>query len=166
MKKKILIISIAIGIVILLTVAVRLIFGRNMIEKTGNFLFYLDEKYYGIGAFVEITPEEATDLIENEESFAIYIHQPFCSTSYEFNKILTKFAEEYQISFYKISFDDMKETEMHETIQYYPSFAIYKDGELIDYLDAESDEDLPRYKDAEEFAKWFGSYIQLKSAEE
>ena len=54
----------------------------------------------------------------------------------------------------------MKKTNMYNDVKYYPSFAIYKEGELIDFLDAESDEDLNRYKDKEEFEKWFHSYIQ------
>lgn len=162
MKKKIGIIA---GVVILI-LAIVLIIERDMIRKTNNFLFYLDEKYYGTGAFIETTPEEISDLTKQKESFAIYIHQPFCSVSYEFNKILTQFANEQQISFYKISFEDMQKTEMGEVIEYYPSFAIYKKGKLIDFLDAESDEDLDKYKDKDTFAGWFGSYIQLKGADE
>lgn len=149
-----------------LIVVIILIIERDMIRKTNNFLFYLDEKYYGTGAFMEATPEEITALIEQEESFAVYIHRPFCSASYEFNKILTQFANEQQISFYKISFEDMQQTEMGKVIEYYPSFAIYGEGELIDFLEADSDEDLNRYKDKDEFAKWFGSYIQQKEMEE
>lgn len=162
MRKKIGMIAIITFIVILLTVSVVLVIERNMIRKTGNFLFYLDEKYYGTGVFMEITPEELVALIDRKESFAIFIHQPFCSTSYEFNKVLTEFANEEQISFYKISFDDMQKTSLGETIAYYPSLAIYKEGELIDFLDAESDEDLNKYKDKAAFAEWFGGYIQYK----
>ena len=104
--------------------------------------------------------------IDDKESFAIFIHQPFCSTSYEFNKILTMFAEENKISFYKISFDEMKKTVMYENIKYYPSFAIYNNGKLIDFLEADSNEDLNRYKVMEEFKNWFNSYIQMKDITE
>lgn len=114
-------------------------------------MFYLEEKYYGNSVFDEIDSNDLNDLINDKESFAIFIHQPFCSTSYEFNKILTMFAEENKISFYKISFDEMKKTVMYENIKYYPSFAIYNNGKLIDFLEADSNEDLNRYKDMEEF---------------
>ena len=60
----------------------------------------------------------------------------------------------------------MKTTKMYDNIKYYPSFAIYKDGKIIDYLEADSDEDLNRYKDVVEFEKWFKSYIQLKNVPE
>ena len=54
----------------------------------------------------------------------------------------------------------MKETVMYDEVKYYPSFGIFKEGELVDFLDAESDEDLNSYKDKEEFGEWFNGYIQ------
>ncbi len=166
MNKKMRVIAIVAGSMLLLTVAILIIIERDMVRKTRNFLFYLDEKYYGSGAFIEAAPEEITALIEQEESFAVYIHRPFCSASYEFNRILTQFANEQKLSFYKLSFEDMQKTELGDVIEYYPSFAIYKEGELIDFLEADSDEDLNRYKDKDAFKDWFGSYIQLQGTEE
>ena len=163
MKKRILRVIIPIVIILIFIVV---IIERNFIQKTSNFMFYLEEKYYGDSVFNEIEPNDLNNLINDKESFAIFIHQPFCSTSYEFNKILTKFSEENKISFYKMSFDEMKKTVMYENIKYYPSFAIYNNGKLIDFLDAESDEDLNCYKDMEEFKNWFNSYIQMKDITE
>lgn len=163
MKKRVLKIIIPIVIILVLIVV---IIERNFIQKTSDFMFYLEEKYYGNSVFNEIDSNDLNNLINDKESFAIFIHQPFCSTSYEFNKILVKFAEENKISFYKMSFDEMKKTVMYENIKYYPSFAIYNNGKLIDFLEADSDEDLNRYKDMEEFKNWFNSYIQMKDITE
>jgi thiol-disulfide isomerase/thioredoxin len=159
MKKRILKIIIPIVIILVLIVV---IIERNFIQKTSDFMFYLEEKYYGDSVFNEIESNDLSNLINDKESFAIFIHQPFCSTSYEFNKILTKFAEENKISFYKMSFNEMKKTVMYKNIKYYPSFAIYNNGKLIDFLEADSDEDLNRYKHMEEFKNWFSSYVQMK----
>lgn len=163
MKKKVLKIIIFIVIVLILIVV---IIERNFIQKTSDFMFYLEEKYYGNSVFNEIDSNDINNIINDKESFAVFIHQPFCSTSYEFNKILTKFAEENKIIFYKISFDEMKKTVMYENIKYYPSFAIYNNGQLVDFLKADSDEDISFYKDMEEFKKWFNSYIQMKNITE
>lgn len=160
MKKKIMKIVILIVIILILVVV---IIERNLVFKTKNVMFYLEEKYYGESVFNEIKSEELESLIEKDESFAIFIHHSFCSVSFEFNKVLVQYAKKNKISFYKISFEEMKKTQMYETIKYYPSFAIYKEGKLIDYLDAESDEDLKRYKDKDEFHKWFSSYVQIKN---
>lgn len=160
MKKCWLKIVIPIVIVLVLIAGIIVIIKRNVIEKTKNVMFYLEDKYYGTSVFNEINSTELEELINNRESFAIFVHQPMCSTSYEFNKILVQFAEENKISFYKISFEEMKETVMYDEVKYYPSFGIFKEGELVDFLDAESDEDLNRYKDKEEFGEWFNGYIQ------
>ncbi len=161
MKKCWIKILISIVITLVLVAGIIVIIKRNVVEKTKNVMFYLEDKYYGTSVFIEIEAKELTALIENKESFAVFIHQPFCSTSYEFNKVLVEFAEENKISFYKISFDEMKKTELYDKVKYYPSFAIYKDGKLIDFLDAESDEDLNRYKETEAFESWFNEYVEM-----
>ncbi len=160
MKKRIIKIGI---LVLILVILVIVIIERNLVFKTKNVVFYLEEKYYGESVFNEIKSKEFKSLVDKDESFAIFIHHSFCSTSYEFNKVLAKYAEKNKISFYKMSFEEMKKTSMYKKIKYYPSFAIFKDGKMIDFLDAESDEDLKRYKEEDEFHKWFSKYIKFKS---
>ena len=98
-----------------------LLIGCNNKQDT----FSLDEEYYQNNSFNELDKNTFDDLIINKKTFAIFIYQPLCSTSYEFNKILTEFANQYRISFYKMSFSDMKETKLKEYIKYYPSLVIY-----------------------------------------
>lgn len=126
--------------------------------------FSLDKEYYQNNSFNELDKNTFDDLINNKKSFAIFIYQPLCSTSYEFNKILTEFANQYQISFYKMSFFDMKETELKEYIKYYPSLVIYYEGEIVDYLDANSDSDSEYYKSVDGFKKWFSNYVSIQKA--
>lgn len=126
--------------------------------------FSLDKEYYQNNSFNELDKNTFDDLINNKKSFAIFIYQPLCTTSYEFNKILTEFANQYQISFYKMSFSDMKETELKEYIKYYPSLVIYYEGEIVDYLDANSDSDSEYYKSVDGFKKWFSNYVSIQKA--
>lgn len=159
MKKKI---GVLICGLIIVVVLIIVIIERNMINKTKDFVFYLGEKYYASGTFNEITAQEFKNLIENDESFLIFVHQPFCATAYEFNKILVQFAEKYNVNFYKIEFEDMKEGELAKEVEYYPSFIIYREGEIVDFLEADADEDLDRYKDLSKFEEWLCSYVQFK----
>ena len=138
MKKRIIIILSIIFIIF----SVIIIIERDLIFKTSNVLFYLDDKYYNKGVSIEISSLEFEEKIKNKESFALFIHQPVCSKSYEFNKIQSLYQQENNMVFNKILFEDMKNTNLYETIKYYPSFAIFKDGKLIDYLDAESNDDI------------------------
>lgn len=126
-----------------------------------NKTFSLNQKYYETSEFSELSTKKFAKLIKNKESFALFIYQPLCTNSYEFNKLLTSFAEKYQISFYKMAFSDMKETKMANDIKYYPSLVIFKKGKIVDFLDADSDDDKENYKNIEDFEKWFSSYVKL-----
>ena len=147
-------------LVLVITITI-LIVKRNFIYKTGNFIFYLEEKYYGDNNFLEIKNEELNELIDNKESFAIFIHKPFCSVSYEFNKILIEFLEKHKITFYKIDFSDIKKSYISNEIKYYPSFAIFYEGKLVDYLKADKDEDIKKYKNIESFEDWIKKYVTI-----
>src|SRR5690554_8193903 len=101
--------------------------------------FSLDKEYYQNNSFNELDKNTFDDLINNKKSFAIFIYQPLCKTSYEFNKILTEFANQYQISFYKMLFSDMKKTDLKKYIKYYQSLVIYYEVKLLYYLDVNND---------------------------
>ena len=128
--------------------------------------FSLNENYYKKAEFTEIEKEEYEKLIKDKESFGMFIYQPLCTTSYNFNKVVTKFMNMYNVSFYKMSFANMKETNLKSKIKYYPSFAIFKDGELVDYLDANSEKDTNKYKSVDYFATWFTSYVKANIVNE
>jgi len=55
------------------------------------------------------------------------------------------------MSFYKIKFTDIKEINLGKKVKYYPSFVIYKDGKVVDYLESDKDEDINKFKNYEDF---------------
>lgn len=101
--------------------------------------------------------------IEENKSFALFIYQPMCVSSNDFEKVLIDFTNIYEINFYKIAFSNIKDTALGEKIKYYPSFAIFNEGKLVDYLESDKDEDIEYYKSTEEFIKRFTKYVNLKS---
>lgn len=129
-------------------------------KKNNSFL--LEEKYYGTANFIEMDNKKLNSLIKEKESFVIFIYQPLCTTSYEFNKVLTEFLDNYQMSFYKIAFSDIKDTSLGNYVKYYPSLVIYQNGEIVDYLEADKDEDLEYYKNVKGFEEWFKKYVTIK----
>ena len=162
MKKKIkvclLIIIVIVGIIIIIE--------RDLIFKTSNVLFYLEDKYYNEEVSIEISNLELENKIKNKESFALFIHQPACSKSYEFNKIQSLYQQNNNISFNKILFEDLQKTKLGKKIKYFPSFAIFNNGELVDFLDAESNDDILKYKEYDEFSNWFNSYVGSNNEKE
>ena len=121
--------------------------------------FSLEEKYYSESNLVEIDTSVFNKLLLDKESFGIFIYDASCISSSEFNKVLLEFSNKYKIYLYKISFQNMKETSLSEKVKFCPSFAIYKNGKLIDYLDASSDEDTDIYKSVDNFSNWFFGYV-------
>lgn len=122
---------------------------------------YLEEKYYNNAEFINLDINTLNTLIDNKETFVIFIYQPLCYASNDFEKVLTEFINTNNISIYKLAYTDMKETNLKEKIQYYPSFIIYQKGKVVDYLDANSNDDLEYYKNINGFTKWFTKYIKL-----
>ena len=124
-----------------------------------KYTFILDEEYYNNNEIIEIDKSEFDKLIENKKSFAVFIYESTCVTSDEFSKVLDEFSNKNQISLYKMSFENMKDTELNNKIKFYPSLVIFNKGKLIDYLDAESDEDKEYYKNVDGLENWFFSYV-------
>ena len=123
--------------------------------------FYLNDQYYGSSKLNEIDGKSLENLIEEKETFAIFVYQPLCAASEDFKKVLTTFTKENQISFYKITYAKLKETSLKETIKYYPTLIIIKEGEVVDFLETDSAEDYEYYKSSSTFKKWFTKYVKL-----
>lgn len=132
------------------------------IYKLPNQKFYLEDSYYKTSEFITINNNELEKLIKDKKSFVLFVYQPACVTSANFEKTLNEFLKEETLQIYKISFSDMKNTDLSKYIKYYPSFAIFSKGQMRDYLDASSDEDLPKYENKEQFKKWLTKYVILK----
>ena len=123
----------------------------------------LEDKYYGHSEIIELNVETFNTLVDKKESFGVFIYQPMCAASINFENILSDFSYKQQITFYKLQFKDMKETKLSKHIEFCPSFVIYQDGKMVDYLDASSDDDVDYYLSVDGFEKWFSTYIELRT---
>lgn len=121
----------------------------------------LEDKYYKRSEFIDIDYLGVDDLIKSKENFVVFIYQPMCTMSSEFEKLLDEYMDIRKISIYKMSFTDMKKTSLKDTVKFYPSFIIFKDGEVVDFLDADSDEDTNKYKILKAFKEWFEGYVEI-----
>lgn len=146
-----------------MVIATLIVLGGLIFLTVGmRYPFSLNEEYYGTTEVDDIDYAKLEDLTEDKKSFAVFVYQPLCETSASFEEVLDQFRSENSVGFYKIAFADLKDTELADKIKYYPSFMIFKNGELVEYLDAEADEDKAYYQDADNFKKWFVKYVNLK----
>lgn len=156
-KNLINILFIAIAIILLIAVVF-------VLFKESNNKFILDETNYDEN-LVEIDYDTIKKKIENKDNFAIFVYQPMCTTSDSLEEIIDNFQNKYQVSFAKVSFSSIYQKEEFDYLKYYPSFIIFREGEMVDYLDAGSDDDTEYYKNADKFYKWFTKYVNVSERE-
>lgn len=127
---------------------------REMIEK-----IYLSEEYYESHELIEVTKEELQE--KKNETYILYTYNSYCSFPIPCDSIFKEFMETYEISFLSIPFVGFKETSFYTEIKYAPSIIIIHKNKIVDYLDANSDEDIDKYQDVEELKEWLQTYISL-----
>ena len=149
MKKIIIVIS----LLIIIAISAFVIYSRNN-NQTGK--FYLENEYYGIGEIIDI---DASKL--KKENYLLFIYNNFCAFRIPCDSIFESFTKESNITILSMPFDEFKETELYRTVKYAPSVLVIKKGKIVAYLDAEKDEDVPRYQDVSEFTSWVSNYIYL-----
>lgn len=148
---------------ILLTFIIIIISFIALLKPSKQKPFSLEDKYYKESIIDEINTKELDELIKNKESFVVFVYQPLCITSSNLENILNELEKETSLYIYKIPFSTIKETDLGHYVKYYPSFAIYEKGNLIDYLKSDKEDHKEYFKDLKEFKKWLTNYIKLKN---
>lgn len=155
MSKRRQIIAIVSGIVVLLAVIIGLILFFQ--PKT----FPLSAEYYSDQPdFQIVSVDTIKDLIAEHKSFAVFAYQPACRTSEDFEQVLKDFSTEHNVVFLKTPFAELKTAALIPDLKYYPSLILYRDGKLVTFLRADSDEDLKIYQNADDFTAWWNRYVR------
>ena len=126
-------------------------------QNDGKERLYLTDKYYNKGEYVEVTKDELSS--KEDETYLLFTYNNYCNLSVPCDQIFAKFMKKYNIDILSIPYEDFKETSFYETVKFAPSVLIINNSKIVAYLDAESDADLIRYQDADEFEKWLNEYI-------
>ena len=121
--------------------------------------FRLDEEYYATSESIDIDKDEYEKLIAKEKSFVVMIDKPGCITTSEMRSAMANFSDEYQFKYYRMMWEEVKESSLHEYVKFTPSIAVIHNGKVIDWLDADSDEDAEYYDSAESLQRWLKEYI-------
>ena len=130
-----------------------------LVGCTNNKEFYLEDKYYHNGDYINVSSSD----IKDNESYILYTYNNFCVLPVHCENIFKEVMEKYKIDVLSIPFDDFKNTSFYQEVKYAPSILIVKKGELISYLDANSDNDLEKYQDTTKFEEWLRKYIVLEN---
>lgn len=134
----------------------------NKLNQNDNIKrFYLEDKYYHKGDFIKIDSRSFENI--KNESFVLFTYNNYCSMAKPCEEIFKEFMKKYKIDFLSMSFEEFKNTDIYKSVKYAPSIIIIEKGKIISYLDAESDEDLNKYQDINEFEKWINNYVYFSN---
>lgn len=131
------------------------------IFRIANARFSLDSEYYGVSELQNIDTSTLNQLIQDQKSFGLFVSQPSCQASADLAKNLQEFTDTHRLKFYEISFSTLKDSNIIPDLRFYPSFVIFHDGKVVDFLAADSDEDSAAYTSVAGFESWFAEYAQL-----
>jgi hypothetical protein len=128
----------------------------------------LDAEYKNTdGKMIEIAKETEEparfldELTAKKKNFVVYVSLPICTgDAAEFKTFVRDFQSKEKLSFYYLTSDYVKDTKIYETVKYFPSVIIYKDGEIINYLRYDSDEDKDYYKSYDGFSTWLKANVK------
>lgn len=126
---------------------------------TNSSKFSIEKEYYKESKFIDVSSEDIKELKENKKSFIVFTYNNYCMLEIPCDEIFKKVMNKYNISFLYLPYEEMKNTFIYNEVKLAPSVILIKEGKIVAYLDAESNEDLLKYQDTEEFEKWLTSYI-------
>ena len=144
----------SIGFVILVAAALSLVF---LLPKSGR--FRLDEEYYGSFGKTFIDDKEYEQMIADKKSCVVMVDQPGCLKTDSFDQWLEDYPEEMHFKYFGLRWSYAKETSLYNYVKYTPSIALIHEGEVVAWLDADSDEDKEYYDNAEALKGWLEKYL-------
>ena len=79
----------------------------------------LDEEYYSEDAgLVDLTTEEYEELVKSQKSFVVLVDQGGCTTADRLRGYVEDWAKSVGVKVYRMMFDEMKKTSLHDYVKY------------------------------------------------
>ena len=120
--------------------------------------YYCDNKCH-LG-LKDISADEYNEMVSSGKSFVIMVDQGGCKTADKVREFMGTYSNTRRFQMFRIMYSGIKETNLAERVEYYPSVAVVSKGKVIAALRADSDEDAPAYNNYEDFEKWINKYVR------
>lgn len=132
-----------------------------LVISLSNSKFRLDEEYYGKSEKVSISKDEYEKLISKKKSFVVMTDNNKCIATSNMSGFMSEMPADRQFKYYRLAWPEALESSLHEKVKFAPSIAIIHNGEVVAFLDAESEKDEPAYNGANALQAWFERYISF-----
>ncbi len=127
-----------------------------------NNKFYLNDEYYNAGKLVDIDSKELTNMLKSNDSFILFTYNPYCNFKVSCEDVVENFSKNNNITIFKISFEEFKNTKLYNTIKYAPSIILINKGKIETYLDPNKNEDSIKYQEEKALKDYIEMYIDIK----
>lgn len=131
---------------------------------TGPSMAEIDSEYYcNSKCYLElkdISVDEYNKMSGDKKSFVVVVDQGGCTTADRVKEYAANYSNKRFFQIFKIAFSKIKDTNLSEAVEYYPSVVIISKGRVIAALRADSDEDAPAYNNYDDFEAWMNKYIR------
>ena len=122
--------------------------------------FRLSDEYYGTSEMLTgLTAEEYEKLLSEKRSFVVMVDKPGCITTPPMRERMANFPDNMQFKYYQFMWSEAKESSLHNYVTFVPSVAIIREGEVVAWLRADSDEDTEYFNSAEALQAWVAKYV-------
>ena len=119
----------------------------------------LSPEFTNTGIIETLNSETYTKYASEKKTFLFATYLPSCSA--DLVSYVARLATEKNITIYYYTWEDFRESSLHDTIKYAPSFGIVVNGELVANLRSDSEEDAHIYNSYEDFASWVSERIEF-----
>lgn len=123
--------------------------------------FSLENKYYNNKGLVSVSGDNVDELVNSKKSFILFTYNNYCNFSIPCDEVFESVSKSSNVEILKINFMDFKNTLLYKNVKYAPTVIIVNKGRIIDYLDANADEDIDLYQNEDKFKKWLSSYVNI-----
>ena len=123
--------------------------------------FRLDDEYYATSEAITITKSDYEQLITNKKTFIVMIDKPGCTTTQAMREYMSNFPADMQFKYYRMMWQEVKNSSLHNFVKFTPSVAIINNGEVKVWLQADRDEDTEYFNSSEALQSWIRKYIEF-----
>ena len=123
--------------------------------------FSLENKYYNNKGLVSVSSDNVDELVNSKKSFILFTYNNYCNFSIPCDEVFESVSKSSNVEILKINFMDFKNTLLYKNVKYAPTVIIVNKCRIIDYLDANADEDIDLYQNEDKFKKWLSSYVNI-----
>ena len=122
--------------------------------------FRLSDEYYGTSEMLTgLTKDDYEQLLAEKKSFVVMVDKPGCVTTPAMRERMANFPDDMQFKYYQFMWSEARESSLHEYVTFVPSVAIIREGKVVAWLRADSDEDTEYFNSAEALQSWVAKYI-------